>query len=732
MLPGRGTNDCLAVPTGARMKHTIPSDNDYVIGRRKYQDNEDVRSAWVIQRRVSEHHSSLLDAGETLTDGVPQERGSSPKGKQPVEDGVCFPPAMASLRSSHYQTPVSYPQHTTSVVPLPPSVPPLCTPVHISQHRRQQTNPYLGHDSVSNGPRWDWDGRGNILPSPVHTDIHGYVYGQRNRNASASATCRARYVSPPVADGKRPQSGIENVNKLSGCEGQLKFLRPSKDRVDEHSNQARPGSLRAVKTASPPVRGQTSGQEHGSNGRETSCLMQTGDNIDLSPELYKTDMIALPMSTTPLPVRIPTAHREKLPRPIGNDMYAHTLSHGRESIDRTALALGSEQEAATDLANEVERELYTIGRADEEVWNEYLDLESSLGEEHRVDPQQKVPWRPPHIPKSKFKPYSKCIRCGVHGHFKRNCEEFWRLSGSATRVNPFQRGSEDPLSDETGSKSSSNACLICEECGVSPRFWDCEYTFGQPDYTFGKKDLKTLGGRKPEAIMQRWGQGVVVDASPAEDAHRLFMHHPCEVCFPTDTSPFLTLRGFRKLGHLFLHFEKCRILSKPRDLREDERLRVLLTKLKLSHLICLLDASHFTRAAEELRNYLTRELQLMADLLEWECPHEHEEVKWEGYEERLAMREELLLEAHKWELVRWVSARVNSGGLKQAEKELLMNLLERLECRKEGELVEVVSGIVVPVPLVQGGIGRKETARDTKAEPGREGVEPGMSWNCFV
>lgn len=317
---------------------------------------------------------------------------------------------------------------------------------------------------------------------------------------------------------------------------------------------------------------------------------------------------------------------------------------------------------------------------------------------------QKIPWKPPHIPKAKFKPFDKCTRCGVYGHFERDCTEFWRISGSKTRVDPLSRELEEALSYETESESNSDYGVVCEKCGVSHGLWDCEYAY--------------IRHQGPNAPRDRRNQ---------QDLDELFIHHSCEDCFPRNTSRFLSVRGFRALGHLFFYLEKWRILPISGENLENVHLPTLLAQMGLSHLALLLKSQYLNHAAEAIRDHMSKELQAVARLLKWECPHEHGEgIKWMGYEERLAMKEELLLEVQKWELVRWVSARTISGGLKQAEKRLLMKLLERLECSQEGEMVGAMRAIAVPLPVVQG----KWT--QGKEEMNWESEGPGMSWDCFV
>jgi len=421
-------------------------------------------------------------------------------------------------------------------------------------------------------------------------------------------------------------------------------------------------------------------------------LRHFATNMIYPSESKKTDIIPLATVTRPLPVQ---DARESNRPGLNNVLGSYGLSHGNGSIHPSELALRFEQEAAVmDWTNGVGVEASKMRAAND------------TAEENRV------PWRPPHIPKSKFKPYNKCTRCEVHGHFERDCMEFWRISGSATRVDPALRGTEDEQAYETGSESSANTDLTCGECGESHGLWDCEYAFIRRNGPNAPREWK------PEDMVR----GQRLDLFPAEESDRLFVHHPCEVCFPRGRSRFLSVRGFRTLGHLFLQLEKWRILEGLRDPQQDERLRLLLARMGLSHLGWLLHAGHFSRATEEIRTHITEELQSVGRLLEWQCPHKYtEQMDWIGYEERLWRKEELLLEAQKWELVRWVSVMVSRGGLKQVEKGLLVKLLERLECREQGYLVGIVRRVVVPVALV----------REVE-ETNRKRGDPGMSWNCFV
>ncbi|KAF8441961.1 hypothetical protein BGX38DRAFT_1315542 [Terfezia claveryi] len=478
------------------------------------------------------------------------------------------------------------------------------------------------------------DERAQLL---LYTDIHAYEYSHRERNASASATCRVRHLNPLVGERQRAYSAIGRVSRLSQFEAEPQS----------------PIILNKAALPSGCVRGcECQDAQQWSNSSEG--LAQGGIKGFLSNERS-----AIPVATpTGLLLlqhaRKSTSHAEKFSRRAENEPDAPSLSNGNGSLCVAGFPLAVDQgEELIDWPNE---ELF-----DGEATLSQMAAEKDTGEESRskmdVEQQQKVPWRPPHIPKSKFKPFNKCIRCGVHGHFERDCREFWRISGSATRVDPELRGSEDGLSEETGSKSSSDTGPNCTECGLSHGLWDCEYAFIRQQGPNAPREWR------PGDMVRRQAQEQVAEGFSAEDPDGLFVNHPCEVCFPKGTSRFLSVRGFRTLGHLFLRLEKRRILMSPEDTQYDEHLRLILERMKLSHLVWLLNAGYFGRAAEEIRTHMTEELQSVGRLLEWDCPNEHAEgMDWLGYQERLGMKEELLLEVQRWELLRWAGMQ-GGGGL---------------------------------------------------------------------
>ncbi|RPB21230.1 hypothetical protein L211DRAFT_870084 [Terfezia boudieri ATCC MYA-4762] len=617
--------------------------------RNRYQQSGSTR---YLQQSNSEEHRrhSLLNAGGALMDG-PEE---TPKGKEPMQDAVLQ-----------------------------------------RQSREPRQDLDRGDQQWQLCPEAQQPGEGAQLL--LYTDIHAYEYSHRERNSSASATCRVRHLNPLVGERQRPHSAIGRVTTLS------QFEEEPESPIILNKAALPSGWVRACEFQD---------AQQGSNGSE---------GLEEGGFLFN-ERSAITVATTSglLPlhhVRKSISHAEMFSRRTEIEPDAPGLSNGNGSLYVAGLTLGVEQ--GEQLIGWANADLISM-----DATLSQMASAKDTGEESRrnmdVEQQPKVPWRPPHVPKSKFKPYNKCTRCGVHGHFERDCREFWRISGSATRVDPELRGSEDGLS-EAGSKSSSDTGPNCTECGLSHGLWDCEYAF------IRQKGPNAPREWRPGDMVRRQAQELVAEGFSSEDPDGLFVNHPCEVCFPRDKSRFLSVRGFRTLGHLFLHLEKRRILMSPRDTQYDEHLRLILERMDLSHLAWLLNAGYFSRAAEEIRTHMTEELQSVGRMLEWDCPNEHAEgMDWLGYQERLGMKEELLLEAQRWELLRWVSLRVSSGGLKQTEKRLLVKLLDRLECREEGELVGIVRGVVVPVPLVKGW----ESGRNKGAH--KEKGEPGMSWNCFV
>jgi len=734
----------------------------------------DVRPAQNLQPRGTQ-----LGAGATLTGGVPRE---TTKGEQPRQGG---PEAQVPSATGHGRTPVLDTQTAPPITTPPARASLLFTPVPASQGTSHSA--YPGQHPVTRGATTGRQKLPTPIPAEQYTfyprqavaankksptqdgaerqlfeDVQGYMRGHRGRNASASATCRVRQLTSPGSDKKRSQSWIRHGNRQVQFGSQLNVSNTIFTDGYTHGDmggEGEPGSRMGPGRAAPTA-GCVEGQYHGSPLRSVQYF-----HAQESSYSYGTRNAASSALLPSLQLLNPNSPAGLGPGRLDDTADSETSAYGRKvDLGRT---LG---ERITNWASRVQPNLYAVGCSDpQETWKQDADLQKALhkepvdiqdrGEtrrevinhEEQVDrrkvipgqaadtkpvmvpkthqslpgsePLQRVPWRPPHIPRSKFKPYDKCTRCGVYGHFERDCSHFWNISGSTTRVDPLKR-LEESLSYDTESKSSFDDMPLCEKCGVSHGLWDCEYAFIRSKGPNAPKEWK------PQDMIRKQGADAVTEGTPADDnPHGLFLYHPCEVCFPRDTCRFLSVRGFRTLGYLFCYLEKRGVLARPRELQDDEGVRALLEKMGLSHLAWLLNTGYFNRAAEEIRNHITEELKSVGRLLEWGCPHGGDKgEKGMGYEARQGMKEVLLLEAQKWELVRWVSARANAGGgLKQAEKGLLVKLLERLECRDHPEeLVGVVRGIVVPVPVVE-----QDGAEEQEEENIQRG-DPGMSWNCFA
>lgn len=125
--------------------------------------------------------------------------------------------------------------------------------------------------------------------------------------------------------------------------------------------------------------------------------------------------------------------------------------------------------------------------------------------------------------------------------------------------------------------------------------------------------------------------------------------------------------------------------------------------------IMLSDQASVNEASQYVRKMLTNNLKGVERLLASQCPHPIDEQGM-SYQEKLRLKEELLLAARGWELVRWVSVQgAARGRLTEKEKAVLRELLNKVYGGGQEDMVTTVVGIVIPVPS-----------------------QGGQSWNSFV